>query len=180
MADFNSLFKNLIGKSNEPEDSGIDIGLASGMPPQSSPPTFQSLTGQPDQAQQPATTWDSLAGEAQAIAEGTNPTNISQLALNTSQIDAYKRANLFNAASRAFGTSFTGLMNVLEPLQLPKAFADAVIAGALDNETTIAQRLGMVNWAAGINPFDQRALGGTKGSEIVGLMGVKMTWLRMS
>ena len=75
-------------------------------------------------------------------------------------------------ARRAFEGTLRTVAGGLEPLQLPKDVLDAIIAGSLDDKTTIGQRLGNIQWGK-YAPWGATPARAATGEEIAGLMGIQ-------
>jgi hypothetical protein len=74
--------------------------------------------------------------------------------------------------SNIFMSGLRELSGLLEPLQLPKDFMDAILAGAIDPNTTVSERLGRLDFASYI-PRGKEPVRATTGKEIFKLIGVK-------
>ena len=70
------------------------------------------------------------------------------------------------------GSALRTLAGALEPLQLPKDVMDAMVAGALDPDTTMKERLGTIEWAK-YAPWGATPIDPASGQEILGFLGVE-------
>lgn len=73
---------------------------------------------------------------------------------------------------KAFLGGVRGIAGALEPIQLAKDPFDAIVAGALDPETSITERLSRLEWQNYI-PFGEAPPRAATGHEIMDLMGVE-------
>jgi hypothetical protein len=96
----------------------------------------------------------------------------AQSALSSQPTTQAEGGSQLNPLARAGLGAARGVASLLEPLALPQDVAFAIAAGALDDNSTMTERLRRVEWAA-YAPTGAAPARPADGREILSLMGVK-------